>query len=432
MHEDNPLVHAFDVTETSLLPFISGVQRLVRDTAQDLPPSWRLVRFEPRSKTFRIINRIPSVVYRGNEGFLNRIRIHFRNVFFLFANRASRSIAKEIPKGITKFGKFIYFKFLADSYVQEDRSWRKNPIWRPHSRSRYLSMEVLTQTDHREFVRTLQAEDGISLTFYVHDLIPLTHPGLISHRIRLNLRAQFLDYVDLVLSAEEIVANSNHTLENFSHLAQLVSVNHGRATRVLYPPTKKVLAEDNNAHHDLASNPNGKAEIRLLAIGSLDQRKNFQLIIRAVLTLLAMGNPTRLTIIGGSQRAVDPQIASLLAGMTEHQRSFFDLRGNVSDEELAGHYRDAEIVLVPSLAEGFGIPIIEALERGLPVIANDLPVFREIGGPLGVEFVSGDDGVAWAKKTTDVVKRVRRGWKPPVNFDIFPEESDFNKQLFES
>jgi glycosyltransferase involved in cell wall biosynthesis len=64
------------------------------------------------------------------------------------------------------------------------------------------------------------------------------------------------------------------------------------------------------------------------------------------------------------------------------------------DETLAGHLLHARALLFPSLAEGYGLPLVEALRAGVPVIASDLPVFREIAGDVP-DFLDPLDAPAW-------------------------------------
>lgn len=61
----------------------------------------------------------------------------------------------------------------------------------------------------------------------------------------------------------------------------------------------------------------------------------------------------------------------------------------VDDTELYQLYRGARALILPSLAEGFGLPLLEAMRLGTPVIASDLPVFREIAGPHITYFQTG-------------------------------------------
>jgi glycosyltransferase involved in cell wall biosynthesis len=65
------------------------------------------------------------------------------------------------------------------------------------------------------------------------------------------------------------------------------------------------------------------------------------------------------------------------------------------DDELARWLGGARALLMPSFAEGFGLPIIEALRLGTPVIASDLPIFREIAGTIPT-FIDPRDHDLWA------------------------------------
>ncbi len=66
----------------------------------------------------------------------------------------------------------------------------------------------------------------------------------------------------------------------------------------------------------------------------------------------------------------------------------------VSDEELAALYAGARMVLVPSREEGFGLPVLEAFARGVPVVASDIPALREVSGGLAT-LVPVDDVDGW-------------------------------------
>ncbi|MBA3836658.1 MAG: glycosyltransferase family 1 protein, partial [Zymomonas sp.] len=70
------------------------------------------------------------------------------------------------------------------------------------------------------------------------------------------------------------------------------------------------------------------------------------------------------------------------------------------DAQLAEVLGRARALLFPSHAEGFGIPLVEALAAGIPVIASDLPVFREIAGDIP-ELLANDDENAWIAALTD-------------------------------
>jgi len=74
--------------------------------------------------------------------------------------------------------------------------------------------------------------------------------------------------------------------------------------------------------------------------------------------------------------------------------------GRCSDAELDEHLRGARALLFPTLVEGYGLPLVEALALGTPVIASDLPVFHEIGQEVP-DFIDPLDGPAWQAAILD-------------------------------
>ena len=79
----------------------------------------------------------------------------------------------------------------------------------------------------------------------------------------------------------------------------------------------------------------------------------------------------------------EPELARELAGLGA------DVRGYVDKDELAGLYRGAAALVLPSRYEGFGLPVLEAMASGLPVVATDEPALREVAGDAAV-YSDGD------------------------------------------
>lgn len=122
-----------------------------------------------------------------------------------------------------------------------------------------------------------------------------------------------------------------------------------------------------------------------LYVGGLEVRKSVITLLRAMV-LLSERTPVKL-ILAGSLRAATPEVRKLL----EERRDLFELREGVSDEELTKLYRNARALVFPSLEEGFGLPLVEAMALGCPVIASDIEVFKEIGTGASLFFKAGDD-----------------------------------------
>jgi glycosyltransferase involved in cell wall biosynthesis len=134
----------------------------------------------------------------------------------------------------------------------------------------------------------------------------------------------------------------------------------------------------------------------LLHVGSCIPRKRIDVLLEVFARLRNRFPDLKLVKVGGVWMA---EQARLL-----HEQRIADEVLHVPTAErrtLAVLYRRAAAVLLPSDAEGFGLPVVEALACGSPVIISDLPVLREVGGDAAVYCPAGD-GAAWS----DTVERL--------------------------
>lgn len=132
----------------------------------------------------------------------------------------------------------------------------------------------------------------------------------------------------------------------------------------------------------------------LLAVGELAARKNLDCLLVAFAA--ARLGSVRLALAGpdGGQR---DRLAALGRRLGLGRRLV--MLGRVADDVLAGLYQDAVALCLPSLAEGFGLPVLEAMAAGLAVVASDLEVVREVAGEAALLVAPGDpsalaDGLA--------------------------------------
>lgn len=123
-------------------------------------------------------------------------------------------------------------------------------------------------------------------------------------------------------------------------------------------------------------------------VGTVEPRKGQAQALDAFEQLWAAGRGERLVIVGRQGWRMEA-FAERLRQHPELNRRLFWFDG-ISDEALEAVYDAASVLLAGSFAEGFGLPLIEAAQHGLPILARDLPVFREIAGDAAVYFDAPD------------------------------------------
>jgi len=138
--------------------------------------------------------------------------------------------------------------------------------------------------------------------------------------------------------------------------------------------------------------------LEILHVGSTIPRKRIDILLRTFAGLAAEFPAARLVRVGGGFTSEQKQLARTLGIDSRIVEMPF-----VDRDVLAAIYRRAAVVLMPSEAEGFGLPIIEAMAGGTTVVASDLPVLREVGGDAAI-YCSVADVTNWV----DTVSRLLR------------------------
>ena len=136
----------------------------------------------------------------------------------------------------------------------------------------------------------------------------------------------------------------------------------------------------------------------LLHVSSCTPRKNVDFLLQVFNELRKYDAALRLIQVGGKWTEAQ---SSYLDG--EGLRPYVEQRRGLARDELAEIYARAAVVLVPSFAEGFGLPVVEALACGAPVVASDIPVLREVGFE-GVHFCAPTDRTLWVQTVQGILR----------------------------
>jgi glycosyltransferase involved in cell wall biosynthesis len=146
-----------------------------------------------------------------------------------------------------------------------------------------------------------------------------------------------------------------------------------------------------------------------LMVGTVEPRKGCAPVLDAFEHLWSKGIESNLVLVGKQGWMMD-KLAERLNNHPEMGRQFFWLRG-ISDEFLEAIYGAAVCLFAASEGEGFGLPLIEAAQQGLPVIARDIPVFREVAGSCA-HYFSANNGAELASEIENWLSLYKDGKHP--------------------
>lgn len=231
---------------------------------------------------------------------------------------------------------------------------------------------------------------GGKIAFFVHDLLPLELPDCFPADFPDHFRRWMLF---VIKHANAVICGSKTSAEAVIRLA---TEEKQHLQRPLHIGFSHYGADINR---ELATNPSirdklsqifaGKTPVFLM-VGTLEPRKGHQTVLDAFEIAWQQGAEVSLCLIGKLGWMMTALEQRLLNHPEWEKRLYW--ADGASDDELDFAYRHAHAVICASRGEGFGLPIIEAAQYGVPVILSDLPIFREVAGKSAEYFPVGNAG----------------------------------------
>ncbi|MCW2361392.1 MULTISPECIES: glycosyltransferase family 4 protein [Sphingobium] len=269
----------------------------------------------------------------------------------------------------------------------------------------------LDKLGHEAWIR----QSGVKPVYFVHDLIPITHPEYCRPK---EPEKHFLRITALLRNGVGIIGNSRDTLDEAALFA-------GRQQSLQMPPAVVApLGADcvlpppslEGVHSVVPPRP------YFVMVGTIEGRKNHLLILTLWAELARrLGKACPQLVVIGQRGWESEQAVDMLERCVAIRGHFIEL-SRCDDITLGVYMRGARALLFPSFVEGYGLPLIEALASGTPVIASDLGVFRELAGEIP-DYLSPIDGLGWSRLIEEFAQpdSVRRdaqlkrlaGWQPP-------------------
>lgn len=196
----------------------------------------------------------------------------------------------------------------------------------------------------------------------------------------------------------------------------VMTVSHAEAAniRALYGAGTPIIVSYNglsSAWIDTPS-PGGNWEHDILYVSNFAAHKGHRDLIEAT-----TGSTYRIALVG-SDLGYEAEIRRLIGKSSCR----FDIYANLDEVSLIRLYDRSTIKVFPSRLEGFGMPFLEARSRGLPVVANDLPVFRELSGLVGGELVDCSDHDALRHAIAAALGQPARAYPDPAILSGFKWE----------
>ena len=226
---------------------------------------------------------------------------------------------------------------------------------------------------------------GGKVVFSVYDLLPLQLPQYFPDFMLGTTQRWF----ETALSAaDQFVCISRTVADDVARFAVALGGTRKRAVSIDYFHIGNDLAASLPSR-GLPAAANGiLAEIQarktFLMVGTIEPRKGHRQVLQAFSRLWEQDVDVGLVIVGKRGWMVD-SIEELIRNNRENGRRLFWLQG-ISDEMLEILYARASALVAASVGEGFGLPLIEAARHKLPVIARNIPVFREVAGDHAFYF----------------------------------------------
>ncbi len=226
---------------------------------------------------------------------------------------------------------------------------------------------------------------GIKSVVTIHDLIFLRHPEYY-HWLDVKMYAWKFRYT--CQEADRIIAISERTKQDIMEFGGVPAERIDIIYQSCAPKFKEPLSAETLQQ---VRKKYALPERFILNVGTIEPRKNLLLLVKALESL-----PQDIHLVAVGRQT--PYAQQLPKSNRVH------LLSGVSDDELAALYQQAEVFGYPSRYEGFGIPIIEAIQSGLPVVACKGSCLEEAGGPDNL-YVDPDDVQAMA----NAIKSLLRG-----------------------
>ncbi len=334
--------------------------------------------------------------------------------------RVARSILRELvakpPQG---YGvRLVRMTATSNGYFYVGDKSEKLIKTSPHDILLGLDLSSEQLVAHKSYLQSLH-KSGVLVYFVLHDLIPIKHPEFFSA----SLVKSFKTWLEAILQFDGVICVSEQVAGEIRAYTELhgigraapfgiASFHHGADIQNSMP-SKGMPSDANELLAQIRKKPT------FLVVGTLEPRKAHCQTLQAFEQLWSQDIDVNLLFVGkvgwrgtGMGLYLDtPEVAKKIRNHKEFGRRLL-WPSKVSDEYLEKIYTASSCLLYPSYAEGFGLPLIEAAKHQLPIIARNIPVFREVAGDCAFYFDDSQRPYVIAAAVLDWLDLYKKGEHP--------------------
>jgi glycosyltransferase involved in cell wall biosynthesis len=255
-----------------------------------------------------------------------------------------------------------------------------------------FTVEQFCEADRPGF-RAFVANPSCRLAAMFHDAIPVRWPHITWPQ---SVR-RHPEYMKLLAGFDRTWAISDATRRDFVEFWRWQGVTPKSATEVI------PLGADFDGSHRVVRDPViPRGRPALLAVGIVEPRKNQTFLLDLAEALWGDKLDFELHVVGRENPHFGPPIVARMEALQKREPRFH-YHAAAGDTQLGRLYASARAVVFPTIAEGCGLPLLEALWRGIPCVCSDLPVLRENADGGGCLVARVNDAADWSAKLRTVL-----------------------------
>ena len=291
------------------------------------------------------------------------------------------------------------------AHVLGQKSAKDDVLVQPQSGDVFLGLDLqhhVTRTQAATLAH--YRAEGVKVFFVVYDLLPIQFPQFWESRHLVD--QMHAEWLKVVTQSDGAICISKTVAEELRDWISKNSISHSPQFQIGWfhlgadiggprfsaEPTSQI---ENSLLEAIGKKPS------FLMVGTLEPRKGYAQVLDAFELLWANGCDVNLVIVGKKGWLIDDFFRKLVAHPELNKRLFWVK--DTDDQGLQQLYSQCTCLIAASYGEGFGLPLIEAAQKGIPVIARNISVFHEVAGE-GAYYFHGDQAQDLAKEIQEWLK----------------------------